>query len=414
MGTGRIVKRIARAAKVSWREQPTQYDIEAIHANVERVGTVIRVRWAIVATLTIFSIVAALVYMRALETDVFLRNMVVPAIALAFVVAYNAMYQATYRRLGNVAFLNHAQLLLDIVVATVLVYYSGGVYSWFTTMYLLFVLEAAFILPRRGDVWFLVAAAATMYGGVLLAEWARWLPHVEVPFVPNDLWYHGTYVLVRYLWEVTMLCGAATVGMLMMRRIREREQELQECSFTDELTGLFNRQYFHRVLDAEVERAKRSGRELALVLADVDGLAVIDERFGFDIGDEVIARAGELLRATICIARPDAPLGTEVACRVGGDELAVIVPSVTAEGGGAEGAESRAAEIAEGFRAAMERAVTHGVTATVSVSVAVLPRDGVSAEALLDVADERLAEASRCGGNRVMLPDARCDEEVAL
>jgi diguanylate cyclase (GGDEF)-like protein len=414
LGTGRIVKRIARAAKVAWREQPTQYDIEAIRANIERVGTVIRVRWAIVAALATFSIVAAFVYTRAVRIDVFLDNMVVPAIALAFVVAYNAMYQATYRKLGNVAFLNHAQLLLDMIVVTVLVYYSGGVYSWFTTMYLLFVLEAAFILPRRSDVWFLVAAASAMYGGVLLAEWARWLPHIQMPFVENDLWHHGTYVLVRYLWEVTMLCGAATVGMLMMRRIRERELELQECSFTDELTGLFNRQYFHRVLDAEVERAKRSGRELALVLADVDGLAAIDGRFGIDIGDEIIARAGELLRAAIRTARPDAPPGTEVACRVGGDELAVVVPSVAAEDGDAHsGATSRAVEIAEGFRAAMERAVTHGVTATVSVAVAVLPRDGLSADALLDAADERLAEAVRCGGNRVVLPDAQCDKEGA-
>ncbi|MBC7265435.1 MAG: GGDEF domain-containing protein [Coriobacteriia bacterium] len=415
MVTGRIVKRIARAAKVSWREQPTQYDIEAIRANIERVGTVIRVRWAIVAALAIFSVVAALVYARAVELSVFLQNMIVPAVALVFVIAYNAFYQATYRKLGNIAFLNHAQLLLDMVVVTVLVYYSGGVYSWFTTMYLLFVLEAAFILPRRGDVWLVVAVAAIMYGGVLLAEWAGWLRHVEMPFVENYLWRHGTYVLVRYLWEVTMLCGAATVGMLMMRRIREREQELQECSFTDELTGLFNRQYFHRVLDAEVERARRSGRELALVVADLDGLADIDDRFGIDIGDEVLARAGELMRGAITTTRTDVSPAPEVACRVGGDEIGVIVPSVAAEEGGEwSSAAARAAVIAEAFRAAMERATTHGISATASVAVAVFPRDGLSADQLLDAADARLAEAARCGGNRVVLPGESCEEEAVL
>lgn len=414
MGVGRAVKHLARAAMVSWREQPTQYDIEAIRANTERVGTVIRVRWAIVAALSLFSVVAAFVYAQAVEASEFLHNMAVPAVALLFVLAYNAFYQATYRKLGNIAFLNHAQLAFDAIVVTVLVYYSGGVYSWFTTMYLLFVLEAAFILPRRGDVWFVVAVASTLYGGVLLAEWAGWLPHVDMPFVENDLWRHGTYVLVRYLWEVTMLCGAATVGMLMMQRIRERERELRECSFTDELTGLYNRQYFHRVLDAEVERAKRGGRELALVVADIDGLAGLNERFGIDIGDEVLARAGALLRQAVEGARTAAPVAAETACRIGGEEFAVIVPAVTTDDGGERTrVESRAMAIADSFRAEMERAVTHGVTATVSVAVAVLPRDGSTAQSLIDAADERLAEALARGGNVVVLPGGDGEEGPA-
>lgn len=405
MSVGRTVKHFARAAKVSWREQLTQYDIEAIRANTERVGTVIRVRWAIVVALSIFSVVAAFVYAQAVEANEFLHNMAVPAIALLFVLAYNAFYQATYRRLGNIAFLNHAQLAFDAIVVTVLVYYSGGVYSWFTTMYLLFVLEAAFILPRRGDVWFVVAVASTLYGGVLLAEWAGWLPHVNMPFVENDLWRHGTYVLVRYLWEITMLCGAATVGMLMMQRIREREQELRECSFTDELTGLYNRQYFHRVLDAEVERARRGGRELALVVADIDGLAGLNERFGLDIGDELLARAGTVLRQVVEGTRAATPAAAETACRIGGEEFAVIVPAVTTDDGGERTrVEARAIAIAEAFRAEIERAVTHGIKATASVTVAVLPRDGNTAEALIDAADERLAAALARGGNMVVLP----------
>ncbi|MCX8007610.1 MAG: GGDEF domain-containing protein [Coriobacteriia bacterium] len=411
VGLGRVVKRVARAAKVSWREQPTQYDIEAIRANTERVGTVIRVRWALVGALSVFSVIAALVYAQAVEAEVFLSNMAVPAVALLFVLAYNAFYQATYRKLGNIAFLNHAQLVFDMVVVTVLVYYSGGVYSWFTTMYLLFVLEAAFILPRRRDVWFVVAVAAALYGGVLLAEWGRLLPHVAMPFVENDLWRHGTYVAVRYLWEVTMLCGAGTVGMLMMQRIREREQELRECSFTDELTGLFNRQYFHRVLDAEVERARRGGRELALVMADIDGLSQINERFGIDIGDEVLARAGELLRQTVESTREGGPPTAETACRVGGEEFAVVVPAVTMDDDGPRTrVEARAATIAEAFRAAMEGAVTHGVAATVSVSIALMPRDGVTADDLIDAADERLAAVREAGGNRVSAPDGGGDD----
>ena len=119
MNQSKIVKTLARRAMVSWREQPTQYDIEALRANIERVGLVIRVRWAIVAMLAAFSVVAAFVYGMYSDLDVLVRNMTIPAVALIFVLLYNGLYQATYRKVGNVSFLNQAQLLFDAVVVAV-------------------------------------------------------------------------------------------------------------------------------------------------------------------------------------------------------------------------------------------------------------------------------------------------------
>ncbi|MHB8740824.1 MAG: hypothetical protein ACYC62_06600, partial [Coriobacteriia bacterium] len=239
----KFAKTLARGAVVSWREQPTQYDIEALRSNVERVRLVIRVRWAIVAVLAVFSVVGAAVYASSTDLDALVRNMTIPAIALIFVLMYNGFYQAILPKMANVAFLNQAQLLFDMMVATVLVYYSGGVYSWFSAMYLFFILEAAFILPRRSQVWALIASAAALYGFVLLADFAGWMPHVELPLVMSGLERDSTYVLVRYLWQVTLFCGAGLVGMLMMKSIRVREAELRESSFMDDLTGLYNRHY---------------------------------------------------------------------------------------------------------------------------------------------------------------------------
>ena len=126
--------------------------------------------------------------------------MVIPALALGFVVLYNTFYQLNYRRLGNIAVWNNLQLALDALVVTVLVYFSGGVNSWFWSMYSLFILEAAFILPRSRDTWVLAAAlhaAARRRSSVL--ELLGVLPHVAIPFASAERTRDPVYVSVRYL-----------------------------------------------------------------------------------------------------------------------------------------------------------------------------------------------------------------------
>ncbi|PKQ20745.1 MAG: hypothetical protein CVT66_03310 [Actinobacteria bacterium HGW-Actinobacteria-6] len=398
----RLARALARTAVVSWREHPTQYDIESLRANIERVGLVIRVRWAIVAALSVFSVVAAYVYAQEVPFRQFVTNMTVPAFALVFVMSYNTFYQMTYRKVGNVAFLNQAQLIFDIIVTTVLVYYSGGVYSWFSAMYLLFILEGAFILPKKWHVWLLVMVSVVLYGFVLGAEYLRWIPHVDVPFVTNHLFANGTYVLVRYLWKITMYGGAGTIGILMMQRIHIREKELRESSFVDETTGLFNRPYFHRVLAAEIERARRGGRDLAIIVADVHKFAELNRVFGLDVGDEILAALGGVLREVSHDDELDEVRDLHVACRVGGEEMAIIVPQFARYEGEVAPAGDRAMAMAEEFRSRVEGLRVRGLSVTVSVGVAVFPADGHTFDALVDAADRALYEASDAGGNRVV------------
>lgn len=401
MNQSRIGKVLARGAVVSWRDQPTQYDIEALRANVERVGLVIRVRWAIIAALALFSAVGATIYGFSVDFATFRDNMVVPALAMIFVAGYNTYYQLTYRKLANLAFLNEAQLIFDILVTSVLVYYSGGVYSWFSAMYLLFILEGAFILPRRSQVGLLVAAAALSYGMVVFGVYAGWLPHVQMPYVNNELQANLTFVLVRYLWFLTMYAGVAIVGMLMMRSIRERESELRESSYVDDLTGLYNRQYFQRVLVTETERARRNGRGLALILADVYRLSDINRTFGVEVGDALVASfAGRLREAAEAEAR-EAGFDPTIACRVGGEELALIVPEVARDADDTTPLGERVLAIAERFRAAVESTRANGVSAVASVGVAMLPHDGEAPDHLLDAADRMLSFAAQEGGNTV-------------
>jgi diguanylate cyclase (GGDEF)-like protein len=97
-----------------------------------------------------------------------------------------------------------------------------------------------------------------------------------------------------------------------------RYREARRLADLDALTGLHNRRYFHETLAREVSRAHRYGRPLALVVLDLDGFKEINDRVGHLAGDTVLAEAAERLREVVRSA--------DIACRIGGDEFAVIVP----------------------------------------------------------------------------------------
>jgi diguanylate cyclase (GGDEF)-like protein len=119
---------------------------------------------------------------------------------------------------------------------------------------------------------------------------------------------------IRELEELAKRAGPAIENA---RRFREARQ----LADLDALTGLHNRRYFHETLAREVARAQRYGRQLALVIFDVDDFKAINDRIGHLAGDAVLAETAERVR--------DVVRSADVACRVGGDEFAVILPEST-------------------------------------------------------------------------------------
>jgi diguanylate cyclase (GGDEF)-like protein len=102
-----------------------------------------------------------------------------------------------------------------------------------------------------------------------------------------------------------------------------RYGEARKMAETDALTGLFNQRYFHETLRREVLRAQRYERNLALIVFDVDDFKGINDQIGHLAGDRVLAQAADRLR--------EAVRSVDVACRIGGDEFAVILPESSAE-----------------------------------------------------------------------------------
>ena len=119
------------------------------------------------------------------------------------------------------------------------------------------------------------------------------------------------------LSELELLAAAAGPSIENARRFREARQ----LADLDALTGLHNRRYFHETLAREVARAHRYDRRLALVVFDIDDFKAINDRVGHLAGDAVLGELAERVQSVVRSA--------DIACRVGGDEFAVILPEST-------------------------------------------------------------------------------------
>ena len=97
-----------------------------------------------------------------------------------------------------------------------------------------------------------------------------------------------------------------------------RFREARKLADLDALTSLHNRRYCHDTLAREVARAQRYERRLALLIFDIDDFKAINERIGHLAGDGVLAQLADRVRSVV--------RGADIACRVGGDEFAVILP----------------------------------------------------------------------------------------
>lgn len=400
MSPGRLQKRLARSLVVSWREQPTRHDIEALQANIRRVGLVVRVRWMLLFVLAFYSVVGGFLYTRHIEIAELVSLMQVPAVALGFVVLYNTFYTLNYRRLGNIAVWNNLQLGLDALVVTVLIYFSGGVNSWFWTMYALFILEAAAILPRSRDAWLHAVLSCLLLGFVEWSEFAGILPHVVIPFTGSDFYQNLVFVAVRYLWQVTVLLGMATVSTLIVGTLRKELASRLSQRIIDDATGLYSRPYFMRALAAEARRAQRDMRPLHVLLIDVDRFGEFNAKFGIDAGDRMIGDLASMMTQAVEPAGETAETGNLVA-RYGGEEFCVLLSEVADQG--EPFTRDGAIAFAERLRKeAAQVASEDDARVTVSIGLASYPADGHTPQELLDAADVALSCAIEMGGNRVV------------
>ena len=169
--------------------------------------------------------------------------------------------------------------------------------------------------------------------------------------------------------------------------LKKSERRYRELSTVDELTGLFNKRHFNRVLQLELNRSIRYGHALSLIMMDIDNFKHHNDTYGHAEGDKVLARLGDIIKNGL--------RNNDVPCRYGGEEFAIILPVTEADG---------ALVVAERIRKNFAKAdfCNHTVHKTLSLGLTQYIA-GDNREIIIKRADAGLYEAKEQGKNRSII-----------
>ncbi|MBN1628504.1 MAG: diguanylate cyclase [Thermoleophilia bacterium] len=169
----------------------------------------------------------------------------------------------------------------------------------------------------------------------------------------------------------------------------KRYEEAVHLAERDALTGLYNHRGIHRRLAGEALRAQQSGAELSLVMIDLDDFKALNDTYGHPTGDAVLRHVSDAVRSVLRHA--------DLAGRVGGDELLIVLPNTGSEG---------ALQLCERLQTAQlskPYTVSNGRPLPISLSlgVATCPEDARSLGQLIEIADANLYASKQRGGGTV-------------
>jgi diguanylate cyclase (GGDEF)-like protein len=175
-------------------------------------------------------------------------------------------------------------------------------------------------------------------------------------------------------------------------RIKSLQDQLLALARIDELTGLWNRAYLNSRLEQELAAARRSQRPLSLVMCDVDHFKRVNDTYGHAAGDVVLRSIAGRIQASL--------RASDVACRYGGEEFALILPGIDAQGAAVAAERIReaiAATPVDAGAASLQMSVSLGFVDSAMFDASLEPTPG----ALIEHADAALYAAKRGGRNRV-------------
>jgi diguanylate cyclase (GGDEF)-like protein len=205
--------------------------------------------------------------------------------------------------------------------------------------------------------------------------------------------HNAAWLTVFTLETIIYAVGTAFIVMLMVKDHHVHVYRTAAC--TDHLTGLLSRRAFMESALTLCAQQARLGEPVAMLMFDLDHFKSINDRFGHAVGDEILGRFGQVVRAS---TRVDDIIG-----RFGGEEFVAIVP------GGLESANKIAERIRSGFEVSGATVANHTVGATVSIGAAISYEPVTAIDSLVARADAALYRAKHAGRNRLHV----AEEEMA-
>jgi diguanylate cyclase (GGDEF)-like protein len=186
---------------------------------------------------------------------------------------------------------------------------------------------------------------------------------------------------LQSLESVADICATAIQNAHYVERVKQ-------LAYLDGLTGIFNRRFFELRIMEEIERAKRYGSGMAVIMADIDQFKRLNDEFGHVLGDEVLRQVSSLFHQQL--------RKLDVVCRYGGEEFGILLTQTNTD---------HAMSVADKLRKMVANWQFPGVprTVTISAGTAALPDHGTTRDELVKAADSALYAAKQAGRNRVCM-----------
>ena len=316
-----------------------------------------------------------------------------PAYVIAIILAAHAVELLRVKYRWYIQAFNVANFALSAIAAGAIAGIGQSAKPWSSG-------EAVFYVALAG----LTFIALNHFLTALVIMWARGVPisragTMDWENVGTDLALMSVGALGSLLWLTSPWLVPLCLGPLFLIYRSLLVPSLKEEARTDPKTELANMKHWNQLAQAEVERARRFGRPLSVVLADFDLLREVNNRYGHLMGDQMIRRVADAIRASL--------REYDVPARFGGDEFAVLMPETTLP---------EAMAVAERIRRGVEAIVLKSgdgvVPASVSIGVALFPAHGRTASDLLAAADRAVYQAKALGRNRVWAFAEREDDNL--
>lgn len=256
------------------REGLRSTESERLEELKARTFLVVKCRWLLLALIGAYCLVSGSTYYFS-RIGLFLSpsQVMFLVVTASAVVAYNLLLHLFHQRIiCCFRFINIFQIVLDLFLVTVLIHLSGGASSWFWPVYLIVTIEAAFLIEKKREVWFVGAFGGILYGALLTLEHYGFIPNVPMPFVEPELHHDPLYLLLVWLWVSLLNAAAAVIGSyfvsVIMREseaVRQSEERLMGfldtandliLSFTPDGRLLYVNEAWQQVLGYTEEEAK--------------------------------------------------------------------------------------------------------------------------------------------------------------
>lgn len=297
-------------------------------------------------------------------------------------------------------FFRFSQLLLIFLLPFLLMWSLGGfahgsvvmVWAFFTPLAAMLFADAA-----HATKWLIAFLVFTIFSALIDGHLAATVTPlnataITVFFVLNmGFGFASVYVVLNYFVIERERSHAAALQAKKdlehsNRQLQENEAKILQLMMTDWLTGVANRRHLDERLQSELDRVRRYGHTLSVIMTDLDNFKRVNDTYGHMKGDEVINVFTEVLTDNVRSA--------DFVARYGGEEFLVILPETTRVG-----AELLAERIRESLQARIIGGISHPITASFGVTEAM---ENDSLDGILQRVDEALYQAKEAGRNRVI------------